>query len=520
MTKKKVFNLASIAIFIIIVSVMIYFGVLKQGFHIDELYTYGLSNSYYNAFPDEFGEWLPHNYYNNYLTTTDATQFEYGSVIHNQINDVHPPIYYILFHTVSSFLPYVFSKWIGISINIVIHLLTCLVLYKLTKYITDNKWVSLITVLFWGASIGAISSVMFIRMYSLITLFQVILVYFAVRFIYSKKYIKYSLLTILTIILGGLTHYYFFLFACFLTIILFVVLLYKKEFFKALVYPISALLSVILSFIIFPAMYNHVLNTNRGTEVLENSANEFNFDNLGTFLNYIYEQLFGNLNFVLIGIIVVLLIASIMKGIMGKKNTIKITKNNAIINFIIVSLPTLIYILVVQQVSHYKVARYIFPVYPFVVLTIVLFMWYCLSFINPKNSKINIGVISFFSVLFLAVGLINNEPSYLSRENREIQEIIENTDNEEAILLTDQSWRISSQVNELRHFEDVYPIRLSDVTDVPNDQMIQNSNEITVFLFDEFNNQENINYLKEFYDFENHSHLYSYNTFNVYQFSN
>jgi len=477
-------------------------------------------NGYYNPFPNDFGEWFPADYYNDYLTTTGSTRFEYGSVVSNQINDVHPPVYYILFHTVSSLFPNVFTKWIGISINIVIHLLTCLVLYKLTKYMTDNKWISLITVLFWGVSIGAISSVMFIRMYSLVTLFQVILVYFAIKFIDSKKYIKYSLLTILTIILGGLTHYYFFLFACFVTITLFIILLFKKEFIKALIYPVSALFSVILSFIIFPAMYDHVLNTNRGTEVLENSASGFNLDNLSIFQNYIYEQLFGNLNFVLIGIIIVLLIASITKRILSKKNTIKITKNNAIINFIIVSLPTLIYILVVQQVSHYKVARYIFSVYPFVVLTIILFMWYCLSFINPKNSKINIGIISFFSVLFLAVGLINNEPSYLSRENREIQETIKNTDNEVAILLTDQSWRISSQVNELRHFEDVYPIRLSDVTDVPNDQMIQNANEITVFLFDEFNNQENINYLKEFYDFENHSHLYSYNGFNVYQFSN
>jgi len=42
MTKRKFFNLASIAIFIIIVSTMIYFGVLKQGFHMDEIYTYGL----------------------------------------------------------------------------------------------------------------------------------------------------------------------------------------------------------------------------------------------------------------------------------------------------------------------------------------------------------------------------------------------------------------------------------------------------------------------------------------------
>jgi len=477
-------------------------------------------NGYYNPFPNDFGEWFPADYYNDYLTTTGSTRFEYGSVVSNQINDVHPPVYYILFHTVSSLFPNVFTKWIGISINIVIHLLTCLVLYKLTKYMTDNKWVSLIAVLFWGASIGAISSVVFIRMYSLVTLFQVILVYFAIRFIDSKKYKKYSVLTIVTIILGGLTHYYFFLFACFVTITLFIILLFKKEFIKALIYPVSALFSVILSFIIFPAMYDHVLNTNRGTEVLENSASGFNLDSLSTFQNYIYEQLFGSLNFVLIGVIFVLLIASIMKGINNKKNIIKTERNNAIVNFVIVSLPTLIYVLVVQHVSNYKVARYIFSIYPFVVLTFLLFVWYCLSIINRKNYKINIGILLLTSILFIGAGFVNNEPENLRKESENIQNTVKNIDDQKAFLLTDQSWRISSQVNELRHFENVYPMQISNVKEVPKDQTINSAEKIVVFLNDEFNTQKEIDYLKEFYDFNDHIHLYSYENFNVYQFSN
>jgi hypothetical protein len=158
----------------------------KNGFHIDEIYSYGLANSNYHPFPWEFDTWLSGDYYQNYLTVAENEAFNYGSVYYNQTQDVHPPLYYFILHTISSLFPGMFSKWIGLSINLVIHISVFYVLYKLLDNIIENKWISLFGSVFWILSKGAIDSLLFIRMYPLLTLIQVFLIYISLRF-YKKK---------------------------------------------------------------------------------------------------------------------------------------------------------------------------------------------------------------------------------------------------------------------------------------------------------------------------------------------
>lgn len=185
-----------ILIFIVLCSLfsMLYFGYNKSGYHVDEIYSYGLANSEYLPFM-HFGEhdydvkdWmieygagesfrqLFHNLVNDfkiikeydfifydspiyqdyliaqansvdtktttwvsgedylyYVAVSPENTFNYASVYYNQRGDVHPPLFYILLHTVCSVFQGSFSKWFGLGINILFMLLTMRMLYMLCK---------------------------------------------------------------------------------------------------------------------------------------------------------------------------------------------------------------------------------------------------------------------------------------------------------------------------------------------------------------------------------------------------
>lgn len=99
-----------------------YWGSQKEGYYIDELWSYGLANSCYAPFLQDQDDYMDHwhgsGFYMNYLTVDSGDAFSYVSVYDNQVHDVHPPLYYMLLHTVCSLFKGNFSKWFGLSINL------------------------------------------------------------------------------------------------------------------------------------------------------------------------------------------------------------------------------------------------------------------------------------------------------------------------------------------------------------------------------------------------------------------
>ena len=235
LTKKIKNNLPfATALFILIGSMLVvlfHYANLKMGYDTDEIFTFGLSNSYfYELFSSQYDKWHPSSDYFEFLTVNNTDKFRFDSVYYNQTQDVHPPLYYKIFHAVSSFLPNTFSKWIGIGINIVFYLLICLILYYLMNHLVKNKWVSLLAVALWGFSIGAISSVMFIRMYTMLTFGTILFTYIAILFLQSKEIKLKNLLAIYGISLVGiLTQYYFLIAAFFISFVLCVYLMMLKN---------------------------------------------------------------------------------------------------------------------------------------------------------------------------------------------------------------------------------------------------------------------------------------------------
>ena len=107
--KEKKIRLIMVLILVVQLLNVLYWGSKKEGYYIDELWTYGLANSYEAPFLWEkagyMNEWHEPEFYMDYLVANEGEKFAFHSVYENQARDVHPPFYYMILHTVCSLFP-------------------------------------------------------------------------------------------------------------------------------------------------------------------------------------------------------------------------------------------------------------------------------------------------------------------------------------------------------------------------------------------------------------------------------
>ena len=313
--KNKINLILSIVIVILTIT-MLFYETQKEGFNEDEIFSYGSSNYKYDNLYQPYGVadvyntvlfkyilqgnwfanivfclnnnnvyyylcdteynidpiWKTREEATGYLTIQPSDIFDFAPVIWNQSRDVHPPLFYILVHIVSSFFIGTFSKYIIFIINIIFYILTCIYIFKIFKLYKKEK-IGIIALILYGLSIGAISTVMFQRMYMMMTFFVLLYTYICIKII--RKGMQKKEMTELSIctILGFLTQYYFCLFAVVMFIILFIHLKGKR---KTWIWENIKL--ALLGVAIFPASIYHIFFSYRGiTRLQENYFERLKF---------------------------------------------------------------------------------------------------------------------------------------------------------------------------------------------------------------------------------------------------
>ena len=206
-----------------LLALMASIGARKDGFDIDEFFTYGLANSYHQPFLNtETGHWISGKAFSDYLTASGHAH-EYLNVYENQIADVHPPLYYLFVHAVCSvFRDPPFTKWTGIGLNLFFFSLTQLGLLLLSaRLLSDGERLTLtpsalLPGLLYGLSAGAASSVVFIRMYAMMTMWAVWLA-LALAALWVGGQTVWRMRALAAVLIAGfLTQYYFVVLACML----------------------------------------------------------------------------------------------------------------------------------------------------------------------------------------------------------------------------------------------------------------------------------------------------------------
>lgn len=388
------YTLALVCVIIASVIVVTIFGIRKQGYHTDEIYSFGLANSNYKPFLDshdkrnESPQKLSPEYYDNYVTVDSSTKFNYGSVIYNQEHDVHPPLFYIILHTICSFFPGQFNKWFGIAPNIIFFIVTLVTIFLTAKRLTKNRLLPILCVALYGFSSGAICSVIYIRMYMLLTMFASLYTYVHVQMITQKRQSFANLLALIVItFLGFYTQYYFLIYAFFISLGYFIFLCISKQWHYVRNYILTMLVPFIAMFIIYPYGYKTILGINSDIDGFDHakyaasSQNQF-LSSFIEFFSFLNQQLFSNLLLPIMLILSILLLYALFRKIYNIEVTRdgilltrsnrnpfnKIILNTQVVSILICLFASIGYLIVVAKITYFKVDRYIFPIYPIVAM--------------------------------------------------------------------------------------------------------------------------------------------------------
>lgn len=288
MTKIKYFYAVSFLLLVLNICLVCCNYVHKTGFHVDELLSYGPANStsgpfLFEGISTDFtaeemrkanNRWFLGKLLQNYLTVQEGERFHYANIIHNLAGDVHPPLFYMLLHTVSSFHPNTFSKWQGAAVNIPLWILLLVVMYKLSGKFFENKYLALIPVVFYAFSEVGLNTVLYIRGYMLQTLLATCLIYEIMTFYTNEKINKKNIFMIfLFSFLGIFTHYNSLIFSGIIWMVMSVVLLLRRNKTKWYMLSLAFLFSVLAAVILFPQGI-HVLSDRTLSHVVQSRWTE------------------------------------------------------------------------------------------------------------------------------------------------------------------------------------------------------------------------------------------------------
>ena len=417
----KIFYILLLMIITMIQIILIIYAVSKrEGYHIDEYYSHGLM-SYKRAFifdNDDFqNNWHNSEYFKDYITINENEKWNFSAVYNNQIEDVHPPLYYLLLRIACSFNINEFSIWPGTILNIILFILSNIMLYLIGIEIFKSKKYSLLLCLLNGLSIATIEIVMYVRMYQLLILETLMLIYWHLKNKDKALNIKNLILLYFILVAGGLTHYYFFIFMATLFIMYIIENIIKKNYKNILEYIITYILSALTIVLIFPYCINHMFFSYRGTAVISN-ANNFSLQifliKLMFNIPIINKEILNGYTLLILSIITLCFI--VMLVIKYKKKIKIINKKNSNSKYILI--PAFAYFILSISLSPYVDLRYNMPM----VLLVLFVVFYILKYIieGIVKEKYAFYLMSIFVLIFsipMFQKLSNNSYTYKGMAN-------------------------------------------------------------------------------------------------------
>ncbi|MDR2044029.1 MAG: hypothetical protein LBQ15_06605 [Clostridium sp.] len=270
-----------------------------------------------DVFPEPV--WIDRQQFSDYITVGKDDAFAYASVYFNVKDDNHPPLHFLLLHTVSSIFRGKAAPFPGCAVNLAAVLGCCILLMKLGILLDGEgglgrgaggigkrageigkgaggsgkeaggigagsgargffEKTGLLAALLYGLSSGAVATVLLIRMYGVMTFWCVALCYLHGKKWSRREFAVHNRGLIAVTVLGFWTQY-FFLFYCFALAAVTVWQLAgrglggaerKKELWG---YLRSMLIAAVVGVAGFPFAVADVFSSGRGTEAWGNLAN-------------------------------------------------------------------------------------------------------------------------------------------------------------------------------------------------------------------------------------------------------
>ena len=416
----------------------------KEGYHMDELLSFELADARYNPWivptqpegrlakfvreeiqGDSFGEtlmnlkstvtdvlknrgsskllsykadvyeepaWITSGQFRDYVTVDGSDAFDYLSVYFNVKDDNHPPVHFMLLHTMSSLFPGTLSPWLGCTINLICVGVTLWLLLRLGRQLSEilgmeeqGRLLGILAVLLYGLSTGALASVLLIRMYCLLSCLCVALLSMHVEKWKEHGFDRSNKGLIAITVLGFLTQYFFLFYCILLAAVTAAGLLCSKRMRELWIYIRSMTLAAVIGLVLFPFAIADVFSSGRGVEALDNLASGFAGygARLLAFARILADRTVGDL---LLGAgcatAVVLAVVLWYRRHKGQETGTPRAVRGILCMLII---PVVGYYLLASRMSPYLVDRYVMPMFPMIALLFALLLC-CLGKRLAKDS--------------------------------------------------------------------------------------------------------------------------------------
>ncbi len=272
--REKVKKWPEIGVVLFCLFVLGLFVLRKEGFHMDELLSFELANAEFNPWivptqpegrlakfvrneidGESFGEtfrnlaaeakdvlqnrgesklltytadvyeepvWITAEQFQDYITVDRGDAFNYLSVYFNVKDDNHPPLHFMLLHTVCSLFQGRAESWMGCLINLAAVAAVMVLLIKSGRLLADalgmkerTRLTGLLAALLYGLSTGAVATALLIRMYGMLTLWCAAYFYIVLKKWLNREFDRHNVCLTAVTAMGFWTQY-FFLFYCIL----------------------------------------------------------------------------------------------------------------------------------------------------------------------------------------------------------------------------------------------------------------------------------------------------------------
>lgn len=405
----------------------------KEGYHMDELLSFELADARYNPWivptqpegrlakfvreeiqGDSFGEtlmnlkstvtdvlknrgsskllsykadvyeepaWITSGQFRDYVTVDGSDAFDYLSVYFNVKDDNHPPVHFMLLHTMSSLFPGTLSPWLGCTINLICVGITLWLLLRLGRQLSEifgmeeqGRLLGILAVLLYGLSTGALASVLLIRMYCLLSCLCVALLSMHVEKWKEHGFDRSNKGLIAITVLGFLTQYFFLFYCILLAAVTAAGLLCSKRMRELWIYIRSMVVAAVIGLVLFPFAIADVFSSGRGVEALDNLASGFAGygARLLAFARILADRTVGDL---LLGAgcatAVVLAVVLWYRRHRGQELSMSREVRGILCMLII---PVVGYYLLASRMSPYLVDRYVMPMFPMIALLFALLL--------------------------------------------------------------------------------------------------------------------------------------------------
>ena len=434
--KKITKTLMIILILLLFIAVSCWKNSEKVDLNMDEIVTYSFANNTGNKQWD----WQkkidnPKESLEAFLTVNDDYNppFNYKNVWRNSQNDTHPPFYYILHHTVSSFFKESFSKWIPYSINVLFGCLTILVIYGLVKILAEDNLVALFCTLIFAVNPALIEMTTLLRMYIMGMFCCTLFAYLFVKY-WDRRGYTFYFFSAVVLVLGSLSHYYFLIYAFFTYGMIVLHDVFFRDFKRMIKVVLSCLAGAAVVLSVYPTIVGHILRSGEGAQSFENLL-QFSdyFMRLYNFFDILNQDVFHGISMLLI-----------MMAVGGFVVAYRNYEYLFLWRIGVLVIPTFCYFLIVAKVAPHLQDRYLCLIYPMVIIwAFVGGLKFIKQFGRNKSAVFNVILCG---VIFLIIELSaysNYKWDYTKKDFAiEVQPQIDKIKHYDCMAILDAEWKI------------------------------------------------------------------------------